>query len=147
MPIGTRRFLYALHKAMEGETIHKDMSDSYVTRFATKLSDFTGMRLQGVEEIIKDIVYSKQRNENEMRVKNTDYLAELEADEEKQKEEQEKVRDMFERIEREEREVHERQAQEAAETERNRRKKQKRNKYNILRRIRDDIEEESADVL
>ena len=31
MPIGTRRFLDALHEAMEGETIHKDMSDSYVT--------------------------------------------------------------------------------------------------------------------
>ena len=118
---------------MEGETIHKDMSDSYVTRFATKLSDFTGTQLQGVEEIIKEMVQSRQRDEDEMRVKNTDYLTELEADEEKQKEEQEKARDMFERIEREEREVCERQAQEAAERERNRRKKQKRNKYNMLR--------------
>ena len=93
MPIGTRRFLDALHEAMEGETIHKDMSDPYVTQFATKLSDFTGTRLQGVEEIIKEMVQSRQRNEDEMRVKNTDYLAELEADEEKQKEEQEKAKD------------------------------------------------------
>ena len=143
MPIGTRRFLDALHEAMEGETINENMDDSYVTRFATKLSEFTGTRLQGVEEILKDMVDSRKRNVNEMRVKNTDHLAELEADEEKQEEEQARARDMFERIEREDREVRERLAQEAAERERNKRKKQKRNKYNMLRRIRDDVEEEA----
>ena len=142
MPIGTRRFLDALHEAMEGETINKNMDDAYVTRFATKLSDFTGVQLQVVGEIMKDMVYSRKKNVNEMQVKNTDYLAELEADEEKQEEEQAGVREMFEQIEREDREVRERLAQEAAERDRNKRKKQKRNKYNMLRRIRDDVEEE-----
>ena len=143
MPIGTRRFLDALHEAMEGETINENMDDTYVNRFATKLSEFTGTRLEGVKEILKNMVNSRKRNVDEMRVKNTDHLAELEADEEKQEQEQARVRDMFERIEREDREVRERLAQEAAERERNRRKKQKRNKYNMLRRIRDDVEEEA----
>ena len=143
MPIGTRRFLDALHEAIEGETINENMDDAYVNRFATKLSEFTGTRLEGVKEILKDMVDSRKRNVNEMRVKNTDHLAELEADEEKQEQEQARARDMLERIEREDREVRERLAQEAAVRERNKRKKQKKSKYNLLRRIRDDVEEEA----
>ena len=73
------------------------------------------------------------RSVDEKWVGNKDYLAKLEADEEKQDEEQAKVREVFKDMEAEDREVRERQAQEVAERVRNKRRKQKRFQYTMLK--------------
>ena len=70
------------------------------------------------------------------------YLAEQETDKAKQAEEQAKACQVFQDMEAEEREVHERQAQEVAERARNRWRKQKRFAFTMLKRIKDDVEEE-----
>ena len=142
MPVGTRRFIDALHEAIEGELILGDMSEEDANKFAKKLSEFAGLKMEGVQEIVKDMTEERGRSVGEIRVGNRDYLAELEADEEKQEAEQAKAQQVFEDMEAEDREVHERQAREVAERARNKRRKQKRFQYTMLKRIRDDATEE-----
>ena len=142
MPVATRRFIDALHEAIEGELIPGDMDEEDVKKFATKLSEFAGLKMEGVKRIVGDMAEERGRNVDKIRVGNKDYLAKLEADEEKQEEEQAKARQVFEDMEAEDREVRERQAREVAERARNKRRKQKRFKYTMLKRIRDDATEE-----
>ena len=142
MPVGTRRFIDALHEAIEGELIPRNMSEEAMNKFAKKLSEFARLQMDGLQEIVQELTDERERSRDKMRVNNTDYLAELKADEEKQEEEQAKARQVFEDMEAKEREVRERQAQEAAERARNRWRKQKRFTYTMLKRIRDDAIEE-----
>ena len=142
MPVGTSRFIDALHEEIKGESITRDMSKEDVNRFAKKPSEFAGLKMDGVQEIVQEMTNDRGRSVNKIRVDNKDYLAELEADEEKQEEEQARARQVFEDMEVEDREVCERQAQEVAKRARNRRRKQKRFQYAMLRRIKDDVEEE-----
>ena len=114
-----------------------------MNKFAKKLNEFARMKMDGVEEIVKGVTDDRGRRVGEIRVSNRDYLAELEAEEAKQAEEQDKALQVFLDMEAEEREVHERQAREAAERARNKRRKQKKFAYTILKRINDDVAEES----
>ena len=100
------------------------------------------LKMDGVEEIFKEVTGDRGRRVGKICVENKDYLAEQEANEAKQEEEQAKVRQVFQDMEAKEREVHERQAQEAAERARNRWRKQKRFAFTMLKRIKDDVEEE-----
>ena len=122
MPVGTRRFIDALHEAFEGELILGDMDEDDIQKFAKKLSEFAGLKMEGVQRIVHDMAEERGRSVDEIRVDNRDYLAKLEDDEEKQEEEQAKARQVFEDMEAEDREVHERQAWEAAERARNKRR-------------------------
>ena len=49
MPVGTRRFINALHEAIEGELIPGDMDEDDVKKFAMKLSEFAGLKMEGVQ--------------------------------------------------------------------------------------------------
>ena len=104
-----------------------------VNKFAKKLSEFAGLKMDGVEEIVKGVTDDRGRRVGEIRVGNRDYLAELEADEAKQAEEQDKAHQVFLDMEAKEREVRERQAQEVAKRARNKRRKQKKFAYTILK--------------
>ena len=126
-----------MHEAIEGEPIPGD-----VNKFAKKLSEFAGLKMDGVEEIVKGVTDDRRRRVGEICVGNRDYLAELEADKAKQTEEQDKTRQVFLDMEAKEREVCERQAREAAERARNKRRKQKKFAYTMLKRIKDDVAEE-----
>ena len=112
------------------------------SRDPEKLSEFAGLKMEGVQQIVQDMAEERGRSVGKIRVGNKDYLAKLEADEEKQEEEQAKAREVFEDMEAEDRGVRERQAREVAERARNKRRKQKRFKYTMLKRIRDDATEE-----
>ena len=118
------------------------MSEEDADKFAKKLSEFAELKMEGVQEIVKDMAEERGRSVGEIRVGNRDYLAELEANEEKQEEEQARVRQVFEDMEAEDREVRERQAWEVAERVRNRWRKQKRFQYTMLKQIKDDTREE-----
>ena len=142
MPIGTRRFIGALHKAIEGEPIPRDMGKADVNKFAKKLSEFAGLKMDGVQEIVQEMADERGRSVGKIHVNNKDYLAELEADEEQIEREQAKVRKVFEDMEAQERKVREKQAQEAAERARNKRRKQKKFGYTMLKRIKDDVVED-----
>ena len=142
MPIGTRRFIDALHEAIKGEPIPGDMDARDVNKFAKKLSEFAGLKMDGVEEVVKEVTDDRGRRVGKIHANNKDYLAELEADEAKEAEEQAKARQVFQDMEAEEREVHERQAQEVAKRVRNRWRKQKRFVFTMLKRIKDDMAEE-----
>ena len=133
MPVGTRRFIDALHEAIEGEPILGDMDAEDVNKFAKKLSEFAGLKMDGVEEIVKEVTDNRGRRVGEIRVGNRDYLAEQEADKAKQAEEQDKAHQVLLDMEAEEREVRERQAREAAKRARNKRRKQKKFVYTILK--------------
>ena len=113
-----------------------------MNKFAKKLSEFAGLKMDGVKEIVQEVTDDRGRRVGKISVDNKDYLAELEADEAKQAEEQAKVHQVFQDMEAEEREVCKRQAQEAAETARNRWRKQKRFVYTMLKQIKDDVAEE-----
>ena len=104
-----------------------------VNKFAKKLSEFTRLKMDGVEKIVKEVTDDRGRRVGEICVGNRDYLAELEADEAKQAEEQDKARQVFLDMEAEEREVCERQAQEAAERARNKWRKQKKFAYTMMK--------------
>ena len=99
MPVGTRQFIDALHEAIEGELILGDMSEEDVDKFAKKLSEFAGLKMEGVQEIVKDMAEERGSSVGEIRVGNRDYLAELEANEEKQEAEQARARQVFEDME------------------------------------------------
>ena len=113
-----------------------------MNKFAKKLSEFAGLKMDGVEEIVQEVADDRGRRVGKIRVNNKDYLAELEADEAKQAEEQAKACQVFQDMEAKERGVRERQAQEVAKRARNRRRKQKRFAYTMLKRIKDDMAEE-----
>ena len=113
-----------------------------MNKFAKKLSEFAGLKMDGVEEIVKGVTDDRGRRVGEIRVGNRDYLAEQEADEAKQAEEQDKARQVFLDMEAKEREVCERQAWEAAERARNKQRKQKKFAYTMLKQIKDDVAEE-----
>ena len=119
-----------------------DMDVRDVNKFAKKLSEFARLKMDGVEEIVQEVTDDRGRRVGKIHVGNKDYLTELEANEAKQAEEQAKVRQVFQDMEAKEREVHERQAEEAAKRARNRWRKQKRFAYTMLKRIKDDVEEE-----
>ena len=91
MPVGMRHFIDTLHEAIEGEAIPGDMSDEDVRQFANKLNEFAGLKMDGVQKIVKEMRDDRARGVDKIRVDNRDYLAQLEADEEKQEEEQAKV--------------------------------------------------------
>ena len=77
-----------MHKAIEGELIPGDMSEEDGDKFAKKLSEFARLKMEGVQEIVKDMAEERGRSVGEIRVGNRDYLAELETDEEKEEAEQ-----------------------------------------------------------
>ena len=52
MPIGLRQFIDALHEAIEGESILGNMSEEAVNKFAK----FVGLQLDGVREIVQEMV-------------------------------------------------------------------------------------------
>ena len=56
LPLGTQRFVDALHEAIEGERISGDMGEDEVNAFAKKLSNFAGMELDGLRKVVKGIV-------------------------------------------------------------------------------------------
>ena len=118
------------------------MSKEDVNKFAKKLSEFAGLQMDWLQEIVQEMADDRGRSVGKILVDNKDYLAQLEADEEKQEEEQARVQQVFEDMEAEDREVCERQSQEVAERVRNRQRKQKRFQYTMLKRIKDDIKEE-----
>ena len=91
MPIGMRQFIDALHKAIMGE---RD-----VNKFARKLSEFAGLKMDGVQEIVQEMANDRGRSVGEICVGNKDYLVELEADKEKQEKEQARVQKVFEDME------------------------------------------------
>ena len=142
MPIGMRRFISALHVTIEGKPIPGDMDDRDVNKFAKNLSEFAGLKMDGVQEIVKEMADDRGRSVGKICVGSKDYLAELEADEEKLEAEQARAREVFENMEAEERKVREKQAQEVAEKARNKRRKQKRFPYTMLKRIKDDVKDE-----
>ena len=92
-----------MHEAIEGEPIPGDMDARDVNKFAKKLSEFAGLKMDGVEEIVKGVTDDRRRRVGEICVGNRDYLAELEANEAKQAEEQDKVHQVFLDMEAEER--------------------------------------------
>ena len=51
-----------------------------VNKFAKKLSEFAGLKMDGVKEKIKEVTDDRGRRVGKIRVDNKDYLAELEAD-------------------------------------------------------------------
>ena len=118
------------------------MTEEDVNLFAMKLSEFAGLQMDGVQEIVQEMTDDRGRSVNKICVANTDYLAKLEADEEKQEEEQARAPQVFEDMEAEDREVRERQAQEMGERARNKWRRQKRFQYAMLIRIKDDVKEE-----
>ena len=118
-----------------------------MNKFAKKLSEFARLKMDRVEEIVKEVTGDGGRRVGKIHVENKDYLAEQEADEAKQAEEQAKVHQVFQDMEVKEREVHERQAQEAAKRVGNRWRKQKRFAFTMLKRIKDDVEEEPVTSL
>ena len=87
MPVAMRQSIDALHEAIEGEPIPGDMDAGDVNKFAKKLSEFAGLKMDGVEEIVKGVTDDRGRRVGEICVGNRDYLAELEADKAKQAEE------------------------------------------------------------
>ena len=91
MPVGTRRFIDALHEAIEGELIPGDMDEDDIQKFAKKLSKFAGLKMEGLQQIVQDMAEERGRSVGKIRVGNRDYLAKLEADEEKEEEEQAKA--------------------------------------------------------
>ena len=65
MPVGMRRFIDALHEAIEGEPILGDMDAGDVNKFAKKLSEFAGLKMDGVEEIVKGVIDDRGRRVGE----------------------------------------------------------------------------------
>ena len=110
LPLGTQRFVDALHEAIEGERISGDMGDEEVNAFAKKLSNFAGMELDGLREVVGRIVDERGRLVGEVRVQNTALELEREQDEEKEEKEQERARNILKDIEEEERKVKQRKA-------------------------------------
>ena len=80
-----------MHEAIEGEYIPGDMDKDDVKKFAKKLSEFAGLKMEGVQQIVQDMAEERWRSVGKIRVGNKDYLAKLEADEEKQEKEQAKA--------------------------------------------------------
>ena len=88
MPVGMRQFIDALHEAIEGESIPRNMSVEDVNKFAKKLSEFAGLKMDGVQGIVQEMAEDRGWHVGKIHVDNKDYLAELEADVEKQEKEQ-----------------------------------------------------------
>ena len=53
MPTGTKRFVDGLHRAITGKPIDVDMSASERMKFLSKLNNFAGLSLDGVEKAIE----------------------------------------------------------------------------------------------
>ena len=60
MPVGMRQFIYALHEAIEGESICGNMSKEAVNKFTKKLSDFVGLKLDGLQEIVQEMTDERE---------------------------------------------------------------------------------------
>lgn len=88
MPMGTRQFIDALHEAIEGESIKKDMTPNKITSFGKKLSEFAGLELAGVKNVITKMVWEKEKLEDEVHDDNEEYLVRMRVDEEREEEEQ-----------------------------------------------------------
>ena len=141
LSLGTKRFVDALHKAIEGERIFGDMTDGEMNAFAKKLSNFAGLELGGLRHVIEDIVDDRGRLVNEVRVENTASELQQEHDEETEEKEQERVQNILKDIEEEERKVKQRKSRDESDRTHflNRQRKKKR-QFNLLRRIMDDTE-------
>ena len=141
LPLGTQRFVDAMHEVIEGERISGDMSEGEINAFSKKFSNFAGLELGGLKDVVQRIVDEWERLVGKVRVQNTALELERERDEEREEQEQERARDILRDIEEEERKVKQRKARD--ETDRthflNRQRKKKR-QFNILRRIKDDTE-------
>ena len=136
LPLGTQRFVDALHEAIEGERISGDMGEDEVNAFAKKLSNFAGMELDGLRNVVEGIVDERGRLAGKVRVQNTALELERADDEEKEEQEQERARNILKDIEEEERKVKQRKARDESDRTHflNRQRKKKR-QFNILRRI------------
>ena len=71
LPLGTQRYVDALHEAIEGERISGDMGEGDVNAFAKKLSNFAGMELDGLKSVIQKIVDERNKLVGDVRVGNT----------------------------------------------------------------------------
>ena len=141
LPLGTQRFVDALHEAIEGERISGDMGEDEVNAFAKKLSNFAGMELDGLRKVVKGITDERERLVGEVRVQNTALELERAEDEEKEREEQERARNILKDIEEEERKVKQRKARDESDrTHFLNRQRKKNRQFNILRRIADHTE-------
>ena len=138
LPLGTQRFVDALHEAIEGERISGDMGEDEVNAFAKKLSNFAGMELGGLRNV-EGIVDERGRLAREVHVQNTALELERTHDEDREEQEQERARNILKDIEEEERKVKQRKARDESDRTHflNRQRKKKR-QFNILRRIVDD---------
>ena len=141
LPLGTQRFVDALHEAIEGERISGDMEEDEINAFAKKLSNFAGMELSGLRNVVEGIVDERGRLVGEVRVQNTALELERAHDEDMEEQEQERVQNVLKDIEEEERKVKQRKARDELDRTHflNRQRKKKR-QFNILRRIVDDTE-------
>ena len=141
LPLGTQHFIDALHEAIEGERILGDMGEDEINAFAKKFSNFAGMELGGLRNVVEGIVDERGRLVREVRVQNTAFELERAHDEDMEEQEQERVRNVLRDIEEEERKVKKRKAQDESDRTHflNRQRKKKR-QFNILRRIGNDIE-------
>ena len=141
LPLGTQRFVDAMHEAIEGERISGHMTEDEINAFSKKFSNFAGLELGGLKYVVQGIADERERLVGKVRVENTALELEREQDEEKEQMEQQRARDILRDMEEEERKVKQRKARD--ETDRthflNRQRKKKR-QFNILRRIKDDTE-------
>ena len=141
LPLGTKRFVDALHEAIEGERILGDLTDGEMNAFAKKLSNFAGLELGGLRHVVGEIAGERGRLVDEVRVENRAAELQREHDEERVEEEQERARNILKDIEEEERKVKQRKARDESDRTSflNRQRKKKR-QFNLLRRIKDDTE-------
>ena len=141
LPLGTKRFVDALHEAIEGERISGDLTDGEINAFAKKLSNFAGLELGGLRHVVEEIAGERGRLVDEVRVENRAAELQREHDEERVEEEQERARNILKDIEEEERKVKQRKARDESDRTSflNRQRKKKR-QFNLLRRIKDDTE-------
>ena len=107
MPTGTKRFVDGLHRAITGKPIDVDMSASERMKFLSKLNNFAGLSLDGVEKAIEGMKLDRANELRDVEEDNIDYTACVEADRELEKEERERAEDVLNDIEEEERIVNE----------------------------------------
>ena len=91
LPLGTQRFVDALHEAIEGERISGDMGEDEINAFAKKLSNFAGMELDGLRSVVEGIADERRRLVGEVRVQNTAFELERAHDEDMEQQEQERA--------------------------------------------------------
>ena len=146
MPTGTKRFVDGLHRAITGKPIDVDMSASERMKFLSKLNNFAGLSLDGVEKAIEGMKADKAKEARDVEEGNLDYTARVEADKQLEEEERERAAEVLNDIEAEERIVNEDKGMKLMAGETLKGLHRNKNKRYILKRLLDDFdsaEEES----